>query len=60
MRSIYKDKSFGDDLMTKVKENNLIRFNRNDNPEEWYILEKNGNLSTHGVNGKYNEMELLK
>jgi|JFJP01.1.fsa_nt_gi hypothetical protein len=59
MRSIYKDQSFGDYLMSEIIDNGKRRFNRIDNSEEWYILELNENLSTYGVNGKYNEMNKL-
>ena len=45
--------------MYLIIDNGKRRFNRIDNSEEWYILELNENLSTYGVNGKYNEMNKL-
>ena len=60
IRYVYKDGSFGDKLLKTVKEKGLTRYNIVDNSGEWYVLEKNGNLSTWGEGGKYDEMKSIK
>ncbi|MFN8238617.1 MAG: hypothetical protein U0T77_10655 [Chitinophagales bacterium] len=53
MRKVYSDGSFGDDIIEESEYNGLRKFTRN--LSEWYVLERNGNLSLYGDNGKYAE-----
>jgi hypothetical protein len=55
IRTVYKDLSYGDDLLNEELFNNSLRYVNSKNKDEYYVIESNGNLSEFGVSGKYGE-----